>query len=204
MKTLFAATAALAVVALAGCSSVAPTNVAAGTVTGTNGALGNLPAEQLVAMNARLDITGPGGYRVQTLTAWNLADIDHVKLTLYKNGTVVTTKNVARASLSTALTFSNLKMATSYKILAQAFADSAETSEIDNTVEAGADTANSVSFTTPSLVAATAGDNVDDSTRTITVPVKLKNKTFAGNASSGSGVSVTNGTIVNTGNTENF
>jgi hypothetical protein len=203
MKNLLTATAALAVFALAGCSAAAP-NVAAGTVTGTNGALGVLPAEQLVDMTAHLDITGPGGYRVQTLTAWNLSDIDHVKLTLYKNGTVVTTKSVARANLATALTFSNLKMATTYKILAQAFSDTAEATQIDNTAEAGADTANAVTFTTPSLVAATAGDNVDDSTRTITVPVKLKNKTFAGNANSGSGVTVTNGTIVNTGNTESF
>ena len=197
-----AAGAALAL--LAGCASPMPAGVAAGTVQGTNGNLGVIPAAQETSVVGRLDISGPGGYRVMALTAWNLADIDHVKLTLNKDGMAVATKKIARADLAKPVTLSNLKMASTYKVVAQAFADAAGTNAIDNTAEAGSDAANSVTFTTPSLVTNANGDNVDDTARTITIPVKLKNKTFAGQANSGTGVTVTNGTIVNTGNTESF
>jgi hypothetical protein len=204
MKTLIA-TAALAVIALTGCAQTSPLS-AAGTVSGSNGNLGVLPAEQLTTVTGQLSITGPDGYRVQTLTAYNTSDIDHVKLTLYKGSdtTATATKTVTRANLASAVTLANLKMATTYKIVAQAFADSAETTAIDNTAETGSAANNTMTFTTSSLVSATGGDNIDDATKTITIPVKLKNKTFAGNANSGAGVSVTNGTIVNTGNTETF
>jgi hypothetical protein len=205
MKTLLTtAAAALAFAALSGCATVAPSNVAPGAVQGSNGALGVLPTERTASLVGHLSITGPEGYRIQTLTAWNLNDIDHVKLTLSKGGATVATKTIARAALSQAVTLSNLRMATGYKIVAQAYADAAEATEIDNTAEAGSDAANAVSFTTPSLVTAASGDNVNDSTVTLTIPVKLKNKTFAGTANSGTGVAVTNGTIINTGNTETF
>jgi hypothetical protein len=205
MKTLLTAlTAALTLAVLAGCATSVPAGVAAGTVSGSNGALGVIPAAQEVTMIGHLAITGPEGYRVQALTAWNLSDIDHVTLTLTKGGAAVATKKVARADLSKPVSLSNLKMATTYKIVAQAFSDAGETNAIENTAEVGSDAANSVSFTTPALVTSTSGDNVDDAARTITIPVKLKNKTFAGEANSGSGVAVTNGTIVNTGNTESF
>lgn len=205
MKTLLTTlTAALTLAVLAGCATSVPAGVAAGTVNGSNGALGVIPAAQEVTMVGHLAITGADGYRVQALTAWNLSDIDHVTLTLTKGGATVATKKVPRADLNKPVSLSNLKMATSYKVVAQAFADAAGTTAIDNTAEAGSDAANSVGFTTPALVASASGDNVDDAARTITIPVKLKNKTFAGAANSGSGVAVTNGTIVNTGNTESF
>jgi hypothetical protein len=196
LKTL---TVAATLAVLAGCSTAAPSGVATGI-----GAVGASAQERTVDMTANLRITGEGGYRVQALTAWNLADIDHVKLTLTKNGTAIATKSIARAALAQPVTLNNLKMATSYKIVAQAFADANETNAIDNTAEAGSDAANSVGFTTPSLVTSANGDNIDDAARTVVIPVRLKNKNFAGQASAGAGVAVTNGTIVNTGNTESF
>ncbi len=204
MKTLYTTLIALAATALVGCSAAGPVAVTAGSVQGANGALGVLPASPEITMLGQLSITGPDGYRVQALTAWNLADIDHVKLTLYKGTTAVATKSVARAALAQPVTMTNLKMATTYKVVAQAFADVNETNAIDNTAEAGADTANSVSFTTPSLVANANGDNIDDAARTVVIPVKLKNKTFAGQANAGAGVAVTNGTIINTTSGESF
>jgi hypothetical protein len=159
-----------------------------------------------------LEIYGPSGYRVQTLTAYNLADIDHVKLTLQKwNGSAFVdvagaTKTVARASLQSPITLSNLKMASSYKVVARVYADAAEASEIDDALDAD----NSVAFTTPSLVAgsgtqnSSSADTVNDGTVSIAIPTKLKNKTFAGQANAASGVAVTNGTIVNTTAAETF
>lgn len=166
-------------------------------------------APQETSVQAKLDITGPGGYHVLTLTAWNKADVDHVTLSLLKNtgsGYAATgaTKTVSNANLATALTFSNLRYGTSYKVVANAFNDAAGTVQIDNIAQAGNDTACSVAFTTPSLVTSTSGDNVNDTAMTITIPVRLKDKTFAGQASAGSGVGVTNGTIVNTTATETF
>lgn len=188
---------------LAGCATATPAGVA-GSVQGTNGNLGVIPTAQETSIVGRLDISGPGGYRVMTLTAWNLADIDHVKLTLTKDGAAVATKKIVRADLNKPVTLSNLKMASTYKVVAQAYSDAAATNAIDNTAEAGTDVANSVTFTTPSLVVNANGDTVDSAARTITIPVKLRNKTFAGQANSGAGVAVTNGTIVNTTATESF
>ena len=203
MKTLLPliTASALAIGTLAGC---------AGAPTAPIGAVGALPAEQEVAMTARLDITGPSGYRLQTLTAWNLSDIDHVTLVLLKeagNGTYAptgATKTIARAALSQPVTLSNLKMATQYKVVAKAYADAAATNQIDNTAEAGSDAANAVVFSTPSLVISASGDTIDSASRTLTIPVKLKNKTFAGSANSGAGLTVINGTIVNTTAGESF
>lgn len=207
MKTLFTAlTTTLALTALVGCSATPGSvdTVAAGTVQGTTGALGVIPQEREITMMGQLNIKGPGGYTVQALTAWNLGDVDHVKLTLSKGGTTVSTKVIARSALTQPVTLNNLRMSTTYKILAQAYSDAAETVQIDNTTEASSDAANSVTFTTPALVTATAGDNVDDVSRTIAIPVRLKNKTFAGQAAASTGVNVTNGTIVNTQNNETF
>ena len=194
LKNTFAAIAILA--ATAGCSTTSMT--AAQT-----------PAPQTASVTANLAISGPGGYRVQTLTAWNLSNVDHVNLTLYKSvsGSFVATgatKTIANASLSSAVTLSNLDMATTYKVVASAFADAAGTQEIDDIAQSGSDALCSTTFVTPSLVASGSGNNVDNSTQAITVPIQLENKTFAGQATSGSGVAVTNGTIVNTTAAETF
>ena len=183
--------------ALTGCSVSQPTTVIA-------------PAPSEVTMVATLAITGPAGYRVQsTLTAWNKADIDHVTLTLYKRdgaGAFVATgatKTVANADLAAPISLGNLKMASDYQIVARAYADALAQTAIDNIAESGSQADCSVSFTTPSLTTSANGDSISTSAHAVTIPVKLKNKTFAGQASSG-GVSVTNGTIVNTSAAETF
>lgn len=168
------------------------------------------PIADSVAMNAMLNITGPSGYHVLTLTAWNKADIDHVNLTLLKDdgsGAYVATgatKVIANAALGTAVTLGNLKLASNYKVVARAYSDAAGAVEIDNMAESGSDADCRTFFTTPSLVASGTGDNVDDTARTVTLPLRLMNKTFAGQANAGSGVAVTNGTIVSTTATETF
>jgi hypothetical protein len=203
MKTQLTTLAALfaLAVALPGCAVNQPTAVAAGEAV-----------EHETAVVGRLEVYGPAGYRVQTLTAYNLNDIDHVKLTLQKwNGTAYAdvsgvNKTIARAALTSPVTLTNLKMASQYKVVARAYADAAETAQLDDAVDAN----NSVAFTTPSLVAGSGAQNsssadaVNDATLTIAIPTRLKNKTFAGQASAANGVAVTNGTIVNTTATESF
>ncbi len=164
-------------------------------------------APEIVA-TATLAITGSAGYRLQTLTAYNTTDIDHVTLTLFKNdgtGTYVSTgvtKNVANAALATAIALGNLRSAATYRVVARAYADSAEVTEIDDIAESGATTNCAVDFTTPTVVSAAAGDNIDDASMVVTIPLKLKSKTFAGTASAAAGVSVTNGVINDTTSTE--
>lgn len=205
MSKLTTVAAAALVALLAGCNA-APVTAPAG---GALGAMNAAAARDTVAVTGALAVTGPAGYRVMALTAWAKADIDHVKLTLLKDdGTGAfkatgATKTVAGAALGSAVSMGNLKMGTRYKIAARAYADAAGASAIDNVAETGSDADCSVIFTTPSLVAASAGDHVDDATKSVTIPVRLMNKAFAGNAAS-SGVAVSNGTIVNTEAAETF
>lgn len=181
--------AAVMISTLAACSAAAPTATPA-------------VVDDSVSVKALLSITGPTGYRVLTLTAWNKSDINHVKLTLIRvsDSTTIGTKTVANANLATAIAFSNLRASTTYKVLAEAYSDAGATNQIDN----GSSADNTTTFTTPSIVSAAAGDNIDDSTSTVSVKVKLKDKTFAGSANSSGGVTVTNGTIVSTSTTESF
>jgi hypothetical protein len=189
MKPIFAIV--FAAVALTGCNA---SHLAAAP---------KVPAT--LAARATLNITGPSGYRILTLTAWNRTDIDHVSLALYKEGVATgAAKTVANAALGSPVTLTNLRYGTTYKVVARAWADAAGTTEIDNIVDAGSDSACSTTFTTPSLVAATAGDNVSDGAVAIAIPVRLKDKTFAGQAAGSTGVGVTNGTIVNTTAAESF
>ena len=195
------AAATLIAAALTGCS-------AGSTVTGVAGSITSAPVP-LTSVRANLAITGPEGYHVQTLTAWNLSNIDHVTLALYRNdsGSYVATgatKTIANAALTSAVTLSNLEMGAGYKVVARAYADAAGTSEIDNIAQSGSDTGCSSTFTTASLVSSAGGDNVNDGTIALTIPVHLMNKTFAGQANDNTGVSVTNGTIVNTTTAETF
>lgn len=161
-----------------------------------------------IVAKATLAITGAAGYRLQTLTAYNTTDIDHVTLTLFKDdgtGNYVATGvalSVSNAALATAVSLGNLRSATTYRVVARAYADAAETDEIDEIAEAGTNANCAVDFTTPSVQAATAGDNIDDASMLVTIPLKLKSKTFAGTAGAASGVTVTNGVIVDTTTTE--
>lgn len=206
MSKLAVIAAATVAALLTGCHAV-PATAPAGAALGLMAAAG---MQDTVPVAGALQVTGPAGYRVMALTAWTQADIDHVKLTLLKadgSGTFVATgatKTIAGADLAAAVNLGNLKMASSYKIVARAYADAAETNAIDNVDETGSDADCAVTFTTPALVTAGAGDNVDDAAKSVTIPVRLQDKTFAGTAGSDGGVAVTNGTIVNTADAETF
>lgn len=188
---------------LTGCSTSQPASPAAMTMS-----------EPTIDVLGTFEVTSAAGYRLMsTETAYHLGTIDHVTLTVQKldGSTYVdipgfTAKKVAQAELANALTLKNLRMASTYKISAKAYADAAETNRIDN----GSAADNDVTFTTPTLnvsasqVNSTTGDSISTATLPVTIKVKLKDKTFAGQAQSSNGVQVTNGTIVNTTATESF
>jgi hypothetical protein len=180
---------------LAGCGNApAATTAPAAVVPTTIDAVGHIAIDD-------------GGYVLQALTAWNKTNVTKVTLHLYRKtgGSFVSTgvtKDVANSALASAVSLENLKLATEYKVVANAY-DSAN-ARIDNQAQSDSDADCSVTFTTPSVVAHATGDTVDDSVLTFTVPVKLMNKTFAGQAKSGSGVTVTNGGITSTSAGESF
>jgi hypothetical protein len=206
---------ALAIALLAGCAGTAPTaSVPTGQVATTQ--------TDSIDMFARLAVTGQDGYRLMaTQTAYNLADIDHVTLTLYRSsgdgtgpwGSAIATKKVNRdgttSLLATApVTLQNLKMDTHYKVVATAYAAADETVAA-NRIDTGLEADGAVSFKTPAKVAGETtnsanADTIDTDARTVTVKVKLKDKTFNGRAESANGVTVTNGTIVDNGSNESF
>lgn len=188
---------------LAGCSVSQPA-APAGIAT----------SEPTVDVIGTFQVTSAAGYQLMaTETAYHLGNLDHVMLSVQKLdggtwGSVAgfEAKKVARADLGQALTLKNLRMGTQYKIVAKAYADAAGTDRIDN----GAASDNEVGFTTPTLNVVTervntaSGDSISTATLPVTIKVKLKDKTFAGQASSSNGVQVTNGTIVDTTATETF
>lgn len=203
---------ALAAVALAATLAGCGAPAANGPVT-FGEALGVADTAQAAAIargaaaRGTVKVLGADGYVLQALTAWNKADVDKVTLRLFKRSggsyaaTGVST-DIANAALASAVTLSNLKLATDYKVVAEAY--DATGARIDNQAQAGSDADCAVTFTTPSLVTAAAGDHVDDATISFVAPVKLMNKTFAGQARSGGGVAVTNGTITSTTAAETF
>ena len=196
--------------ALSGCSGAqAPTGAPAGqALEAATRALASAEARGIDALGAvRIDDPAAAGYALQAITAWNKTNVTKVTLRLYKKsaGSFVSTglsKDIANAALASAVTLSNLKLASEYKIVAEAY-DAAD-ARIDNQAQSGSDADCSVTFTTPSVVSNAGGDTVDDAVISFVAPVKLMNKTFAGQASSAAGVAVTNGTITSTTDTESF
>lgn len=172
--------------------------------------------EETIAVSATVAVSGSGftgGYGLQALTAYSAADVDHVVLTLLKSsdggatyaaigGGV--TKTITQAQLGNAVTLYNLRLATDYKVVAQAYADAAETQAIDNIAQLGNDGQCSTTFTTPAKTVVAGVETVPDADP-VTIPLKLADRSYNGEASSGSGLTTTNGTIVNdTTTTESF
>lgn len=194
--------------ALAGCGAPAsPVASSFGQALDTAQAARMAVEARGVDAQGTVRIQGAGGYVLQALTAWNKADVTKVTLRLYKKsaGSFVDTglsTDIANAALASAVTLSNLKLATEYKVVAEAY--DATSARIDNQAQTGSDADCAVTFTTPSLVANASGDTVDDATISFVAPVTLMNKSFAGQARSSSGVAVTNGTITSTTSTESF
>lgn len=160
-----------------------------------------------VDARGRVRIQGADGYLLQAITAWNKADVARVTLRLYKKSgaSFVSTglaTDVANAALASPITLSNLKLATEYKVVAEAY--DATDARIDNQAQVGSDADCSATFSTPSLVGSASGDTVDDAPIAFVAPVKLMDRTFAGQARASSGVAVTNGTITSTTAPESF
>lgn len=196
MTRALALTAAIALAAaLTACSAPAPLAPAAADARG-------------VTARGLIHIDDPAtGYLLQALTAWSRTDVTKVTLRLFKktSGSFVATgvsTDVLQAALEAPVSLNNLKLASEYKVVAEAF--DASNARIDNQAQAGSDADCAVTFTTPAVVAATNGDTVDDGVITFVAPVKLMNKAFAGQARAGSGVAVTNGTVTSTTAPESF
>lgn len=206
---------ALAIALLAGCAGTVPTTAP------TTGQVATAQADS-IDMFARLAVTSQDGYRLMaTQTAYNLADVDHVTLALYRSsgdatgpwGTAIATKKVARNATTglletTPVTLQNLKMNAHYKVVAAAYV-AADESVAANRIDTATEADGAVAFKTPALVPgqttnSATGDTIDADARTVTVKVKLKDKTFNGRAESANGVTVTNGTIVDNGSNESF
>ncbi|MFP5502474.1 MAG: IPT/TIG domain-containing protein [Candidatus Sericytochromatia bacterium] len=149
---------------------------ASGTVTATmHLAVQDASGRQL------LDVAG--------MEPWKKADIDHVKLSLYKADALVVTTTVPQASLSGTVTFSNLHKDAAYKVVAEAFSDALATNRIDATET------DALSCTTE--FATTTVESVDAGA----IKLKLKNKVFSG-ATTGSTIEVTDGIVESTPATE--
>jgi hypothetical protein len=166
-----------------------------------------------VTMVGRLQIFDETGKTLLALvTAYNLGDVNHVLLSLSvsSDGGVVFTPTGATKLLTNAqiiantpISMSTLKFARTYKITATASstADDLAANKIDN------GNAESVTLFSTSAITlgndtvnanATVGDTVEQSyTLPTRIGVKLRDKIFAGTASSSSGVGVTNGAIAN-------
>lgn len=208
-RTPFLAAAIALTAALAGCGApAAPGAPSYGQALGAAASARDAAEARGVDAAGTIRIDDPArSYVLQAITAWNQTDVTKVKLRLFKktNGSYVATgltTDVANAALGSAVKLSNLKLATDYKVVAEAY--DASGARIDNQAQKGSDADCAVTFSTPALVASASGDNVDDAVINFVAPVKLMNKTFAGQASSGSGVAVTNGTITSTTATESF
>lgn len=208
MKHLTVAlTAALSLAALTGCSAAqaaAPTAIAS--------------QDRPITVQAALQLLDSDGYGLQAVkVAYRLSDVNHVTLKLQKqvSGTFLDVAgasfSLSNAALSASprapIAFKSLRMNTSYKVVAKAFATASDDETIaGNRIDNGIDAQSSVTFNTSALSVVTpaansdTADNVEEA-YSLSVPVKLIDKTFAGQATSGSGVTVNNGSIVDpTGN----
>lgn len=173
--------------ALAGCAA-AP----GGPVAPASGPLA-IPAAGVTAI-AHLDVRDLRDRRLLAgvaVTPWVKADIDHVKLALFKGAasSPVLSFEVASADLSKQVRFTNLVRHTTYRIEARAWADAAEANAIDR-FDSDADSC-TTTFATTDLDAIDIGS----------IKLRLKDKTFAGETT-GSAVEVTDGAVVDTMATE--
>lgn len=161
------------------------------------------PQPGTFSATARLAIFDLQGYRLlSTLNAYGAADVTQIRLFLLKDVagsyTQIATKTQAIAQpsdLAGAIPLTNLKSNTSYKVRVEAYASG--NVQIDTGV--AADNTSAV-FTTP----AASGSSIDSSTLAISLPLKLKDRTYVGQAESAGGITVSNGTIVDTTASEAF
>jgi voltage-gated potassium channel Kch len=167
---------ALLTALLAGCASTAP----------------NLPADDGVTATLSLDMRDNAQRRLLAeVMPWTRADIDHAKLSLYRSGnpTPVTTMTVANADLAKSVVFTNLARSTSYTIVARAWSDASENTEIDN-YEANA-----------TSCATTFSTGLDTNVDAGAISLRLRDRVYSG-TTTGSAVNVTDGSVVDTSSQE--
>ena len=182
MKTRILSSVVLALgLAVAGCAQPTTPEVPTSVVA---------PGEGTVTATMQLSVQDASGRHLLALAGvepWKKADIDHVTLSLYKAGTLVTTTTVAQASLSGTVTFANLHMNADYKVVAQAWSSANERIDAGETDPASCTT----SFSTTNAEQVYVG----------AIALKLKTKVFSG-TTSGSTIQVTDGAVESTHATE--
>lgn len=117
------------------------------------------------------------GLRVQALVnAWTSADINHVRLTVYRGGTLVAGagRTVTQAQLASPLTLRNLRINTSYEVRAEAYRDAGATQLISDS------TTSRATFTTPALATSGGVATISTAPLAVSLPVRLVNKTYVG------------------------
>lgn len=168
----------LVVVAIAGCDSAS-----------------RLLEDPGVSVVAELDVQAPAARRVlQASGAWTAADIQAARIKLYRVDTgadvLLASQTLLGADVGGTITFSNLKRNTNYKITAEAWAEQAMTTQIDNYATSPSSCTTSFATTNVSPVVLSDG-----------IKLQLKNTGFAG-STNGAGLTVTDGTIEDTTATE--
>ena len=153
-----------------------------------------LTHQETVTAHALLSIADEGGRQLLTVAGvepWKKADIDHVDVALYQDGstTPLVSQTVTQANLAGTITFTSLRMNTGYKVEVKAWADANGTVRIDNLAADAASCTTSFSTTNESVVNAGV------------LKLQLVNKVFSG-TTNGSAIQVTDGVVENPGASE--
>lgn len=140
----------------------------------TLGCQAPIPAEAPVQVQLQLR-----PYRVQALvSAPTAADVDHIKLAVYRDGVAVpgATRTVSSAAFSEPFALSHLRMGTAYEIRATAYADAAETRPLSDPALSRA------AFSTPGLAVVSGVATIETAPIAVAVPVKLVDRVYSGQA----------------------
>jgi hypothetical protein len=134
----------------------------------------------LVEMQGNLQLLG---YRLQSLlTSYDATAINHVRLTLFKNqgGQYAPTGasvSVAKGSLSNAINLGALKLATAYRVEADAYSSASESPSTLISDE----TLSQTDFTTPALASVNSVTSVNDTPLSlVSLHLKLLDQAYAG------------------------
>ncbi|MFN3428775.1 MAG: hypothetical protein ACK46X_02350 [Candidatus Sericytochromatia bacterium] len=161
--------------ALAGCAQPIPHAVDAGIAAGANQATVTVYATLALGGAADRHVLSPLG-----MAPWTRGTIDHLTLSLYKDNVLVATITVPKADLDKTISFTNLHMNSAYAVVARAWSDANETSQIDNLAFDAASCTTTFHTTT--------AENLNVGA----LRLRLRDKVFAG-AGQSSGLTVTDG-----------
>jgi hypothetical protein len=146
-------------------------------------------APQTVTVTAAVRVN-QGRVLLQAFEAWQRDDIDHARLFFFRGADATPrTFDVNKANLSSAIRFNNLVRNTGYRVEVRAWADAAESEQIDNF--ASDPSSCTTTFATTDVAEMTLGSGIS---------LKLRDRVFAGRASSSIGI--TDGEVVDTSEPE--